>query len=149
MKYYLLLLGIVLVSCTSNSNTDVESEKALVKETLIAMWAAIENGDIDAYANYIHPRNYTQWGETDSLLRVGKHAEVHGIKQWIDDSEGIHTEMKEEVITINGNTAWIVYFWEDEGITDGQAFATRGKSTRIFVKEDDKWLCVHGHYTLL
>jgi len=149
MKYYLLFLVITLAGCNSNSSTYNLEDKTQVKETLIAMWAAIEEGDIDAYASYIHPNMYTQWGETDSLLRVGKHAEVHGIRDWIEDSESIHTEMKEEVITINGNTAWIVYFWEDEGITGGEAFATRGKSTRIFVKEDGKWLCVHGHYTLL
>ena len=25
--------------------------------------------------------------------------------------------------------------------------AEKVKSTRIFVKEDGKWLCIHGHYT--
>ncbi|MCZ6693723.1 MAG: hypothetical protein O6939_07445 [Bacteroidetes bacterium] len=45
--------------------------------------------------------------------------------------------------------AWIVYDWSDSGTSNGKAFASRGKSTRIFVKEDGKWLCIHGHYTLL
>jgi len=26
-------------------------------------------------------------------------------------------------------------------------FTNRGKSTRIFVKQDGQWLCIHGHYT--
>jgi hypothetical protein len=37
----------------------------------------------------------------------------------------------------------------DEGTSKGKPFATHGKSTRIFVREGNKWLCIHGHYTLL
>jgi len=82
-------------------------------------------------------------------LRSGKAAEVKGIKNWIDSSSPIHTEMHEPKVTINGNTAFITYYWSDSGTTDGKPFASRGKSTRIFVKENGKWLCIHGHYTLL
>ena len=57
--------------------------------------------------------------------------------------------MHDPVVTINGNVAWIVYYWSDKGSTDGVDFSTRGKSTRIFIKENGSWLCVHGHYTLL
>ena len=57
--------------------------------------------------------------------------------------------MHDPKVNINGNTAFITYFWLDAGSTDGEPFSTRGKSTRIFVKENGKWLCIHGHYTLL
>jgi len=112
------------------------------------MWNAIEKGDIERYASYIH-QDFTQFGEYDSVLRSGKTSEIKGIKDWIESSTAIHTEMHEPNITINGNTAFITYYWSDSGITDGKPFATRGKSTRIFVKENNKWLCIHGHYTLL
>jgi len=36
----------------------------------------------------------------------------------------------------------------DDGLLDGKRFATRGKSTRIFVKENGRWLCIHGHDAL-
>ena len=32
-------------------------------------------------------------------------------------------------------------------MSGGERFPSRGKSTRIFVREDGKWLCIHGHYT--
>jgi len=43
----------------------------------------------------------------------------------------------------------LINMWKDHGTTNGEAFSSRGKSTRIFVKENGKCLCIHGHYTLL
>ena len=119
-----------------------------IKASLMNMWEAIEKEDMELYASYIHP-DYTQFGESDSILRIGKTAEIEGISSWIKNSSDIHTQMLEPRITVKGNTAWIVYYWSDRGVTEGKVFTSRGKSTRIFVKEDGKWLCIHGHYTLL
>lgn len=58
-------------------------------------------------------------------------------------------EMEEARVVIKDSVAWISYYWKDSGTTGGEAFSSRGKSTRIFVKEDGRWLCIHGHYTLL
>ncbi|MET2984952.1 YybH family protein [Aureibaculum conchae] len=155
MKVSLRLITItlfaILLSCKGKITKDsnyFKTEKELIKSTLIDMWDAIEKGDIDRYASYVHP-NFTQFGENDSVLRKGKEAEVKGIEDWIKSSTPIHTGMHEPEVTINGNTAWITYYWSDSGSTYGVPFATKGKSTRIFVKENDKWLCIHGHYTLL
>ena len=135
-----------MVHCRLDNDTELQKEE--IKTTLTKMWKAIEDEDINAYQQYVHPE-FTQFGEYDSTLRVGKEAELKGIKGWIDESDNIHTEMIDPKVTINGNTAWITYYWSDNGITDTIPFATRGKSTRIFVKENEKWLCIHGHYTLL
>jgi len=156
---YLIVLTTLLNSCIKNNQEEstvpiketiitTSQEKEIIKSTLIDMWNAIEKGDIERYASYIHA-DFTQFGEYDSILRSGKAAEVKGIKNWIDSSSPIHTEMHEPKVTINGNTAFITYYWSDSGTTDGKPFASRGKSTRIFVNENGKWLCIHGHYTLL
>jgi len=133
---------------TEKNNSSHEVAANEVKATLINMWDAIEKEDIERYASFIHP-DFTQFGETDSILRTGKESEVNGIRSWIEESSNIHTEMVDPIVTIKGKTAWIVYYWKDRGTTNGKPFATRGKSTRIFVKENDRWLCIHGHYTLL
>ena len=146
-----ILLAIHFISCSKevqDQNIDLKKEKEIIESTLIDMWDAIEKADIERYASYVH-EDFTQFGEYDSVLRSGKIAEVKGIKDWVESSSPIHTEMLEPKITINGNTAFITYYWSDSGTTDGKPFATRGKSTRIFVKENNKWLCIHGHYTLL
>ena len=146
-----ILLAIHFISCSKvvkEQNINIKEEKEIIESILIDMWDAIEKGDIERYASYVH-EDFTQFGEYDSVLRSGKIAEVKGIKDWIDSSTPIHTEMKEPKVTVHGTTAFITYYWTDSGTTDGKPFATRGKSTRIFVKENGKWLCIHGHYTLL
>ena len=150
-----ILAAVIVFSLTSckrysgpgeTQNTSMEQEE--IKKTLTAMWKAIELEDMEAYASYIHP-DFTQFGETDSILRVGKEAELKGIAGWIDEASEIQTEMLEPRVTVRGDVAWIVYYWKDHGITDTGTFSTTGKSTRIFVKENNNWLCIHGHYTLL
>jgi ketosteroid isomerase-like protein len=144
--YTLLALLFLIVSCTSKPSNS-EEEQA-IKDTLTAMWDAIEKEDIDRYASYVH-EDFTQFGENDPILNIGKTIEVDGVREWVRNSDGIHTEMLDPRVTVKENVAWITYYWSDYGTTNGTAFASKGKSTRIFVKENGKWLCIHGHYTLL
>lgn len=144
---YLMCISLfVIIACSKSSPITSIDEEEQIKNTLIAMWDAIEKGDIDRYATYIH-EDFTAFGENDSLLTIGKEDEVQGIKAWIERSGPIKTQMHRPKVTINGNTAWISYYWSDSGTTDGKEFATEGKSTRIFIKENDTWLCTHGHYS--
>ena len=137
---------ILFISCREADN--VQSEEDSIKKVLTSMWDAIEKKDIDRYASYIHP-DFTQFGETDSLLRQGKEAEVKGIGDWMKHTSNVHTEMHNPIISVKDNVAWITYYWSDGGTNDGKPFSSRGKSTRLFVKENNQWLCIHGHYTLL
>ena len=157
---YTLIASIVFlfIGCANSDNTnsnentksatDLNQQKEEIRATLRDMWDAIEKGDIERYASYIH-HDFTQFGETAKTLRVGKDAEVKAIKDWIEEPTKVHTEMRDPRVTIKGDVAWITYYWEDEGTSKGEPFATKGKSTRIFVNENGKWLCIHGHYTLL
>ncbi len=124
-----------------------ESEAAAqVVATLRDMWDAIEQGDLDRYAGHIHP-DFTQFGESDVYLAVGKELEVRGIREYLSRARSVHTEMHQPRVTVHGDVAWIVYYWTDSGYVNGDRFTSRGKSTRIFVREGDRWLCIHGHYT--
>ena len=146
----------MLSGCTESHSPDNDSNidqydliaQEEVKTTLIKMWKAIEEEDIEVYASYIHP-DFTQFGESDPKLKIGKETEIKGTYEWVNNSSDIHTEMEEPIVTIRDSVAWIVYYWKDRGTTNGEEFSSRGKSTRIFVKENGRWLCIHGHYTLL
>ena len=146
-QHLLYLLPVFLLFSCGEKHPALKEEDA-VRAVLTNMWDAIEKKDIDRYATYIHP-DFTQFGETDSVLLIGKSAEVSAIKDWMQHSSNVHTDMHEPRITINGQVAWIVYYWSDNGINAGKPFSSRGKSTRLFVKENNQWLCIHGHYTLL
>jgi len=119
-----------------------------VKATLVAMWAAIEAGDAERYATYVHP-DFTQFGENDPYLASGKALEVQGMTSYLRRASGVRTNMHQPEVTVRGDVAWITYYWTDEGVSEGKRFTSRGKSTRIFVRENGRWLCIHGHYTAL
>ncbi len=150
MKRYLPLL--MLLHCTlilhAQQGTVLDNEKETIKRILTEMWAAIEVGDINGYAGFLHP-DFTVFGENSVYLRKGRELEVKSVSQWIKYARDIRTEMHHPEVSVRGEVAWIIYYWTDSGVEEGKRFATEGKSTRIFVKEAGKWLCIHAHHTLV
>jgi ketosteroid isomerase-like protein len=143
------ILGFVvcqLMSSASSFAAAPASDAEQVKATLIAMWEAIERGDAETYGQYVHT-DFTQFGEGDVYLTQGKDTEVESIRDYVRRATSVHTEMHQPIVTVRGDVAWIVYYWTDAGVVGGDRFTSRGKSTRIFVKENGRWLCIHGHYT--
>lgn len=141
-----VLLVLLMMSAPLGAQTATTKDADDVKATLVAMWAAIEAGDAEKYASYVHP-DFTQFGENDPYLAEGKAQEVRGMAEYLQRAKGIHTDMHNAQVTVRGNVAWITYYWTDSGLVSGQRVSSRGKSTRIFVKENGRWLCIHGHYT--
>ncbi len=142
MKYAALILAALLCVSSFASSEDEEA----IKATITSMWAALEKGDVKTYATYVHP-DYTLFGESDTYLAEGKELEIRSMKDWVGRAKNVHTEMHDAAVTVRGDTAWITYYWTDSGYTDSGRFTSRGKSTRIFVRENDRWLCIHGHFT--
>lgn len=142
-RWAIPVVALLLASTPLHGQTEGEAE---VIRTLEAMWAAIEAGDVEAYASHVHP-DFSQFGENDTYLAQGKDLEIRGIADYLRRASGVHTEMHQPEVKIRGAVAWIAYYWTDSGYSDGQRFTSRGKSTRIFVREDGRWLGIHGHYT--
>lgn len=143
-----LVMGVLVVAWCGASVLEAQdsSDEEAIKQTLVAMWDAVEQGDVDRYATYIHS-DFTAFGEYDTYLAKGKRLEVASYADYLSRASGVHTEMHQPEVTVRGDVAWITYYWTDHGMSGGERFSSRGKSTRIFVKEDGKWLCIHGHYT--
>jgi len=127
------------------SQTNIEQD---IKSILTNMWDAIERKDIDGYAAHLHP-DFTSFGENDMFLSEGKDLEVRNAVNWTSKIKFIHTDMHNAQVTVKENVAWITYYWTDYGEESGKTFSSKGKSTRIFVNENDKWLCIHAHFTLI
>jgi len=149
---HIVLAILILVSMTtlgvgfSTLRENAHSDAADVKATLVAMWQAVEEGNLERYLSFIHPQ-LTSFGENDVYLAEGKDAEQAAMASYLKRAAGVHTEMRQPQVTVKGDVAWIVYYYSEAGWLDGKGFAGRGKSTRIFVKENGRWLCIHGHYT--
>lgn len=140
----LSLAGAPLLAQNSGPPRDIED----VKATLVSMWDAIEKGDSARYASFVH-REFTQFGENDTYLAEGKDLEVRNMGSYMKRARQLHTDMHQAQVTVRGDVAWVIYYWTDGGLVDGKPFSSRGKSTRIFVRENGKWLCIHGHYTAI
>ena len=143
-------LTLVLAALVSPTTAFGQSDEDAIKLALVEMWAAIEAGDVARYGRYVH-EDFTSFGETETYLREGKRLELLGVESWTSRYADIHTEMHQPEVTVRGDTAWITYYWSDSSINraTGARETTRGKSTRIFVREGGRWLCIHGHYTLV
>lgn len=147
----ILLFSIVLslLILLPSPHTMAQGEgKEQIKNALTDMWAAIENKDIEKYGEYLHP-DYSSFGEYNHFLNEGKDLEIRNIKEWLSGLKHIHTDMHNADVTIKDNVAWITYYWTDYGEENDKSFSSKGKSTRIFVKEGDSWLCIHAHFTVL
>jgi len=139
---------LLAVLATAPAPAAAQSDQEAIEAVLVDMWDALERGDLERYAAHLHP-DFTSFGETDPYLNEGKAYELRNVASWIERVPGVHTEMHQPEVTVRGNTAWITYYWTDAGTTiDGVRQTSAGKSTRIFVKEGGRWLCIHGHYTL-
>lgn len=143
------LAATLLLPAPASAQSSDADEAEEIKAVLVDMWDAIETGDLERYASHVHP-DFTSFAETARYLAEGKELELRGVRDWTERVEGVHTEMHQPRVTVRDNTAWITYYWTDSGTVraTGERVSSAGKSTRIFVKEDGRWLCIHGHYTL-
>ena len=146
MRSLMMCAVVAVLPAVAAGQPAQSKDVAEITAALVAMWDAIEKGDVDRYATYVHP-DFTSFGENDSYLTEGKATEVRNYRAYLQRAKGVHTDMHQPVITVRGDTAWITYYWTDAGTIEGKRFTSRGKSTRIFVREGGRWLCIHGHYT--
>ena len=143
----ILVLALLSAPAFAQSSAKgLSADQRAVMTALNAMWDALEHADMDRYASFLHP-DFTSFGEEDTYLNQGKEYEVRGYANYLKRAKNLHTDMHQAEVTVRGEVAWITYYWTEAADVDGKHVSSRGKSTRIFVKENGKWLCIHGHYT--
>lgn len=148
---FTILFCAVLGLSAASARADDAADHQAIKDSVVAMWSAVEAGDVDAYLTHIHD-DYTLFGEGDIYLQTGKALERASYTDYLGRVKNVRTFMHQPQVTVRGDTAWITYYWSDSGIYTtgakaGERFTSQGKSTRIFVKENGHWLCIHGHFT--
>jgi ketosteroid isomerase-like protein len=125
-----------------------QDDESQIIENVQQMWTAVSENDLEKYLSYIHP-DYSVFGEGDVYLHEGKAKERIDYADYLGRASGVRTFMHQPKVTVRGDTAWLTYHWNDAGYIKGERFTSRGKSTRLFVKEDGKWLCIHSHFTAI
>ena len=143
----LLSVALILLAFSHNLQANQTDQQQIIAN-IHAMWKAVETDNLKAYLKHIHP-DYSVFGEGDAYLHQGKDKEAIDYADYMRRSEGVRTFMHQPKVTVKGDTAWVTYYWSDAGYISGKRFTSRGKSTRIFVKENEQWLCIHSHFTEL
>jgi ketosteroid isomerase-like protein len=140
----LLLAAAMVVPAWGQTETSEEAEE--VKAALVALWDAIEKGDLERYASFLHP-DYTVFSASGVYLTAGKELAMRNVADFLRRAKNARTEMHQPQVTVRGKVAWIVYHWTERAEVDGKRVSRQGKSTRIYVKEGGRWLCTHAHFT--
>ena len=141
--------GVIFLSLLlSNSLFAQQDDESQIIESVHSMWKAVAKNDLDEYLKFIHP-DYSVFGEGDIYLHEGKDKERIDYADYLGRANGVRTFMHQPKVNVRGDTAWMTYHWNDAGYIKGERFTSRGKSTRVFVKEDGKWLCIHSHFTAI
>ena len=52
-------------------------------------------------------------------------------------------------VKVRGTVAWACYQWDFAAVVAGQASESRGQTTLILEKRNDRWIIVHNHTSLL
>ena len=176
MKILLSLIAAFFLLCTP-SFADTKSDAAEIKDVILNMWTAVERGDVEGYLAHVHDdytlfgendiylqsgkglerESYTDYLARYTGIRTFMHQpqfRVRGDTAWVtyywsDSGFAKISTRGEERASATGNVSR-----GEEGAqrltgnaSRGERFTTQGKSTRIFVKENGKWLCIHGHFT--
>ncbi|PCJ48646.1 MAG: hypothetical protein COA74_08025 [Gammaproteobacteria bacterium] len=148
MKTFRFIMPLLLVISHFSVVADKNDHSEAIISNIKAMWKAIETNNLPDYLEYIHP-DYTLFGESDAYLHKGKDKEAIDIGDYIGRAKDVRTFMHQPEVIVRGDTAWITYYWSDADYVSDVRFTSRGKSTRIFVKENGRWLCIHSHFTAL
>ena len=143
--FALLISNFLSVVSASEPNEDDQTQ---IISNIHSMWKAVQESDLDRYLQYIHP-GYTVFGESDAYLHEGKDKEEIDYRDFLSRAKGVRTFMHQPKVSVRGDTAWITYYWNDAGYLSGERYTSRGKSSRIFVKENGRWLCIHSHFTAI
>jgi hypothetical protein len=52
-------------------------------------------------------------------------------------------------VKVNGAIAWACYQWDFAAVMSGQASESRGQTTLVLQKRNNRWVIVHNHTSLL
>ena len=152
-----LMLVLIASACcsalTMNASAQQQADKA-ISDAVIAMtkaqWAAgMKDPTNIAAQSKDMSDDYTEFNG-DFATRIDGKALNSRLAEGVakDSSKGTAAEMLNEKVQVyNGNVAILTYNYAGTTIDkDGKTTPSRAKSTRVFVKQGDKWVMVHANF---
>jgi len=135
-------------------NASAQQADKAIADTVIAMtkaqWAAgMKDPTNVAALSKDMSEDYTEFNG-DFATRIDGKALNSRLAEGVakDSTKGTAAEMLNEKVQVyNGNVAILTYNYAGTSIDkDGKTTPSRAKSTRVFVKQGDKWVLVHANF---
>jgi len=60
-------------------------------------------------------------------------------------TQQVRLDRVDTFIKVSGAVGWACYQWDFSGVVDGQPMTSRGQTTLVFEKRNERWLIVHNH----
>lgn len=147
---------VVIIACSSALATHVYGQDAdkAIADTVIAMtkaqWAAgIKDPTNVAEQSKDMSDDYTEFNGDFATRLDGKAMNSRlGEAAGKDSGKGLVAEMANPKVQVyNGNVAILTYNYVGMTIDkDGKTTPNRAKSTRVYVKKENKWMLVHANF---
>lgn len=135
-------------AATDSSKTVVPlSDEQQIDYMLSEMLGAWQVGDVEklhaTYADDVSMVNGAWappvFGWTDYLAIYRQHR-AH--------MQQVRMDRSNTYIKVNGNTGWACYQWDFSAAVDGQPVQSRGQTTVVVEKRNNRWVIVHNHTSL-
>jgi len=152
-KAALVLITIAFCSALTTRTYGQEGDKAIADAVIAltkAQWAAgIKDPTNVADQTKDMSDDYTEFNGDYATRLEGKTMNAHLAEAaGKDSSKNIAAEMANPKVQVyNGNVAVLTYNYVGLNIDkDGKTNPIRAKSTRVYVKKDNKWMLVHANF---
>jgi len=61
----------------------------------------------------------------------------------------VRLDRSNTIIRVAGNVAWACYQWDFGAVVDGQEVGSRGQTTVVMEKRNNRWVIVHNHTSFI
>ena len=130
-------------SKTVTAMTDEQQIDYLLSEML----GAWQIGDVEKlHATYADDVSMVSGGWAPPVIGWANYAPL--FQQTRARMQRVRMDRSNTFIRVNGNTGWACYQWDFSADVDGQAVQSRGQTTVVVVKRNNRWVIVHNHTSL-
>ncbi|PYT73791.1 MAG: hypothetical protein DMG39_05165 [Acidobacteria bacterium] len=133
---------------TDNSKTVVPlTDEQQIDYQLSEMLGAWQVGDIEKlHSTYADDVSMVNGSWAPPVIGWANYATIY--QQQRARMERVRMDRSNTYIRANGNTGWACYQWDFSAEVDGQTVFSRGQTTVVLEKRDNRWLIVHNHTSL-
>jgi len=151
-KLFLLPLSFAMLLISCQTAVDLESEKALVSESLNQWISAHQNENVDMIETILCDDPDMIIFGTDAQERMmGKDEFIAAQKKFFEETSESKIEIYKTTIKLckSGNVAWTSCLLNWDILSGGQPLHMEGlRLTSVFEKRNNKWLVVQGHVSV-